>query len=128
MHPVPLAARERRDLLLLVGALEVEGGAVGARIHLALAERNDVLPAGNFLPHVLLAVERIAGLIDVAEMNRFADLDRALVGFFLSDDHAKQRRLAGTVRADHADDAARREPEGEIVDQEVVAIAFLEAR
>src|SRR6516225_3613082 len=127
MHSVPLAARERGDFLLLVGALEVEGGAVGARIHLALAELDDVLPAGNFLPHVLLAVERIAGLINIAEMDRFADLDRALVGSFLSDDHAEQRRLAGAVRANHADDAARRKPEAEIVDQEVVAVAFLEA-
>src|SRR5262249_50718921 len=84
----------------------------------------DVLPAGDFLPDVLLAVERIAGLIDVAEMHRLADLDAALVGLFLVDDHAKQRRLAGTVRPDHADDAARRQAEGEIVDQQVVAIAL----
>src|SRR5712692_10198281 len=33
----------------------------------------------------------------------------------------------GAVRSDHADDAAGRKLEGEIVDQEVVAIAFLEA-
>ena len=35
---VALAAREVADLLLLVGALEVERGHVGARGHLALAE------------------------------------------------------------------------------------------
>ena len=128
MHPVPLAPRQGADLLLLVGALEVEIGAVGARIHLALAEKDNVLPARDFLPHVLLAIERIAGLIDVAEMDRFADLDRALIGFFLPNNHAEQRRLAGAVRADYADDAARRKPEAEIVDQEVVAVAFLEAR
>src|SRR5215475_6366447 len=86
MHPVPLATRERADLLLLVGALEVEVGAIGTRIHLALAEQDNVLPARNFLPDVLLAIERIAGLVDIAEMDRLADLDRALVRFFLPDD------------------------------------------
>src|SRR5262245_60025873 len=126
MHAVALAARQRADLLLLVGAHEVEVGAIGARIHLALAEQDDVLLTRDFLPDVLLAVERIAGLIDIAEMDRFADLDRALVRFFLPDDHAEQRRLAGAVRADHPDDAAGRKPEGEIIDQEVVAVAFLE--
>src|SRR5262249_15976003 len=128
MHPVPLATRERADLLLLVGALEVEVGAIGTRIHLALAEQDNVLPARNFLPDVLLAVERIAGLVDIAEMDRLADLDRALVRFFLPDDHAEQRRFAGAVRADHADDAAGPNPEGDIVDQDVGASAFFGAR
>src|SRR6266567_3020608 len=113
MHPVPLAARQGGNLLLLVGALEVEVGAIRARIHLALAQQDNVLPARDFLPDVLLAVERVAGLIDIAEMDRLADLDRALVRFFLPDDHAEQRRLAGAVRADHADDAAGRKPEAE---------------
>ena len=63
-------------------------------------------------------------MIDIAEMHRFADLDAALVLFFLADDHAKERRLAGAVRPDHADDAAGRQAESEIVDQEVVAIAL----
>src|SRR5262249_29648009 len=71
--------------------------------------------------HRLLAVERIARLIDIAELDRLADLDGALVGFFLPRDHAEQRGLAGAVRADHADDAARRQLEGEAVDQEIVA-------
>src|SRR5262245_23345706 len=124
MHAIAFSARQRAHLLLLVGASEIEGRAVGARIHLALAERNDVLPAGDFLPDVLVALERIAGLIDVAEMHRFADLDVALVRLFLSDDHAKQRCLAGAVRPDHADDAAGRQAESEIVDQQVVAIAL----
>src|SRR5436309_3218064 len=124
MHTVAFSARQGADLLLLVGASEIEGRTIGARVHLPLAELNDVLPAGDFLPDVLLAVERIAGLIDIAEIHRFADLDAALVLFFLADDHAKERRLAGAVRPDHADDAAGRQAESEIVDQEVVAIAL----
>ena len=43
------------------------------------------------------------------------------VRLLLPDDHAEQRGLAGAVRADHADDAARRQLEGEVVDQQVVA-------
>src|SRR5579883_546003 len=127
MHTVAFAARERPDLLLLVRALEVEGAAVGARIDLALAELELVEAAGDFLPDGRVAVERIARLIDIAEMHGLADLDRAGVGLVLAGDHAEQRGLAGAVRADHADDAARREFEGEVVDQQVVAEAFLEA-
>ena len=39
----------------------------------------------------------------------------------------EQRRLAGAVRADHADDAAGRQLEGEIVDQQAIAIALRKA-
>ncbi len=50
MHAVALTARERADLLLLVGALEVEGRAIAARIHFALAEQDQFVAAGNLLP------------------------------------------------------------------------------
>ena len=51
---------------------------------------------------------------------------RAGVRLFLLGDHAEQRGLAGAVRADDADNAAGRQLEGEVVDQEIVAIAFLQ--
>ena len=111
MDAVALAARQHADLLLLVGALEVEGAAIGARIDLALAEIEDVVAAGDFLPHGLLVVQRVARLVDIAELHRLADLDRAGVGLVLTGDHAEQRRLAGAVRADDADDAAGRQLE-----------------
>src|SRR6202011_2985108 len=116
MHAVALAARERADLLLLVGALEVERRAIAARIDLALAEKNEFVAAGNFLPHGFLAVERIARLVDIAEMHALADRDGALVRLVLPGDHAEQRGLAGAVGADHADNAAGRQLEGEVVD------------
>jgi len=87
---------------------------------------NLFVAAGDFLPHRLLAVERVARLVDVAEMHGLADGDAALVGRFLLGDHPEQRGLAGAVGADHADDAARRQLEGEIVDQFTIAIAFAE--
>src|ERR1700731_4605964 len=120
MDAVALAARERANLLLLVGALEIERRAIAARIDLALAEQDLFVAAGNFLPHTLLAVERVAGLVDIAEMHALADRDGALVRLVLPGDHPEQRGLAGAVRADHADDAAGRQFEGEIVDQQAV--------
>jgi hypothetical protein len=121
MHPVALAARERADLLLLVAALEVEGRAIGARVHLVLAELDDVVAAGDLLPDGLVRIERIAALVDIAQMHRLADGDRPRIGLLLPGDHPEQRRLAGAVRADDADNAARRQLERQIVDQQPVA-------
>src|SRR5580704_11097801 len=127
MHAVTLTAGERADLLLLIGALEVEGRAVAARVHLALTEQDNVLAVGDFLPDILVAVERVARLVDIAEMHRLADLDRARIRLLLPGDHAEQRGLARAIWTDDADDAARRQLELEPVDQKVVAIAFPEA-
>src|ERR1700733_13553218 len=112
MHAVALAAGKLAALLLLIGALEVESRAIGARVHLALAELELGGAAGNFLPHVFLAVERTARLVDIAEMHRFRDFDGAAVRFLRAGDHAEQRRLAGAVRPDDADNAAGRRLEG----------------
>src|SRR4029077_16988988 len=100
---------------------EIEGRNIAARVDLALAQHELVEPAGDFLPDVLGAVERVAALADIAEMRRLADADSAGVRLVLSGDHAEQGGLARAVRADHADDAARRQLEGEIVDQEAIA-------
>ena len=69
MDAVALAAREQADLLLLVAALEVEGAAVGAGVHLGVAELDDVEAVGDFLPDGLLRVEAVAGLVDVGELD-----------------------------------------------------------
>src|SRR6187431_2883497 len=124
MNAVAFSARELADLLLLVGPLEVEPADIGAGRHLAGPELDHVAAAGDLLEHRLLAVERIARLIDIAELHRVADADGAVVRLVLSHDHAEQRGLAGAVRTDHADNAAWRELEGEIVDEEAVAEAF----
>ena len=125
VHAVALAARERADLLLLVGALEVErADSRRATLHLALAEHEHVVAAGDLLPDGLLAVERVARLVDIAELHRLADAERAGVGLLLAGDHAEQRGLAGAVRADDADDAAGRQLEGQVVDQQLVAEAL----
>jgi hypothetical protein len=128
MHAVALAARELADLLLLVAALEVEGadnrrGVASSRLPSSMMSS----AAGDFLPHRLLGIERVARLVDIAELHRLADLDRAGVGLFLAGDHAEQRGLAGAVGADDADDAAGRQLEIQILDQQPVAIALGQA-
>ncbi len=54
-------------------------------------------------------------------MHAVADRDGALVRCLLLGDHPEQRGLAGAVRADHADNAARRQLERQIVDQKPLA-------
>ena len=51
-----------------------------------------------------------------------ADPDLAAIRLLLSQDHADERRLAGAVRAHHADDRPPRDREGEVVDQHAVAV------
>src|SRR5690606_28287891 len=109
VQPVALAAREVADELLLIGAPEIEGRDVGARVHLALPEEQLVLSAGDLLPDGFLRVERVARLVDVGELDRLADPERAGVRLLFTDEHPEQRRLARAVRSDHADDSARRE-------------------
>ena len=70
----------------------------------------------------MFASQRVAALIDVAELDGLAETKRAVVRLFLAGHHAEQRRLAGAVRADDADDAAARQREVQIVDQQLVAV------
>src|SRR3954451_16392648 len=121
MHAVALAAGELADLFLLVRAAEIEQRAIGAAGDLAAAEIDLVATVGNLLPDRVVGAERIARLVDIAELYGLADADTAGIRFLLARYHVEQRRLAGAVRADHADDAARRQAEIEILDQQPVA-------
>ena len=76
---------------------------------------------------VLSRVQRVARLVDVGELHRLADAQRARVGLLLADDHPEQRRLAGAVGADHADDPGGRQREREVLDQQAVAEALAQA-
>src|ERR1700729_4192562 len=57
-------------------------------------------------------------------MHRVADAQAARVRLLLTRQHTEQRRLARAVGADDADDAAGRQLELEILEQELVAIGF----
>src|SRR3954447_14584532 len=124
---VAFAARQRADLASLRRSLEVEPRHVGARRHLALAELDLLGAAGDLVEHAPVRVERVAALVDVADLHGLADPQRAGIRLFRSGDHLEQRRLAGAVRPDHADDPAARQGEVEVVDQQIVAEALLDA-
>jgi len=124
VQPAALAARQAADLLLLVIALEVEAAQIGAAGHHELADDDVVQPARHVLPNRLFILQALAALVDEGQLRRLADLDFAAVGLLLALDHAEQRRLAGAVGADDADDGARGHLEAELVDQQPVAEAL----
>ena len=74
------------------------------------------------IPRASVCAERIARLIDIAELDRIADADRAVIGLILADNHAKQRGLAGAVGTDHPDNAAGRQLEAQVFHQHAVAV------
>ena len=77
-----------------------------------LAELDDFIAAGDFFPDILVRLQMIAALVDIAEMHGVTDADRTGIRLFLTGDHLEQRGLTGAVRADNADNAARRQLEG----------------
>src|SRR3546814_4932965 len=54
------------------------------------------------------------------------DADFAAVRLFRPGDKLEQRGLARAVRPDHADDAARRKAEAQVLEQQLVAIGLAE--
>ena len=71
-----------------------------------------------------LARQRVARLVDIAELDRVADAKAAAIGGILRGDQLEQGRFAGAVRPDHPDDPARRQAEIERLDQQPVAKAL----
>src|SRR6185437_15636130 len=97
------------------------------RRHLALAQLDLVRAAGDLVEDGLVRVERVAALIHIADRHRLAHLEGAGIGLFRPSDHLEQRRLAGAVRTDDADNPAARQREVELLDEQVVAERFLHA-
>src|SRR3546814_15251680 len=85
------------DLLLLIATLEIEGPHIGAGLEFMLADGHEIMAAGNFLPDIMVGIQMIAALIDIAELHRIADFDGAAIGRFLAGDKLEQRRLACAV-------------------------------
>ena len=128
MNAVAFAARKLADKFLLVGTRKVELRNVGSGIHFRFAEHDEVEPVSDLIKDGFLGVQAVTRLIDVAKLDRFADLERAGVRRFLSGDQAKQRRLTRTVRPDDADDAAFWQREFEIFEQDRVAVRLSKRR
>src|SRR5262245_46895570 len=114
---IAFAARQRAHLALLRRSLEVEPRHVRARGHLALPPLDLIVAAGDLLEYGPVRLQGLAALIDIPDPNRVAHAEGAGVGLFLAGDHPEQRRLSGPVRTDHADDAAAREREIELLDE-----------
>src|SRR5205823_367558 len=77
-------------------------------------------PAGDLLPHTVPGDQRVARLVDIAELDGVADPKAPAIGLLLAGDHAEERRLAGAIGADDADDTAGRQPEAQFLDQEII--------
>ena len=116
VHAVAFAAGKNPDLLLLLGAAEIEAAAVGAAVHHRRAgEIHEFAAAGDRLVDGLVGFELAARLIDVREFDRLADLKFAGERLELAGYELEERRLARAVGADHPDYAAARQIEIEIV-------------
>ena len=76
---------------------------------------------------VLSGLERVPVLIHVPELDGLAQPQRPRVSRLLPGDHPEQRRLAGAVRPDHADDSAARQREAQVVDQQAIPVALAQA-
>src|SRR5438270_5870303 len=122
MDAIALPAGQVAHLLLLVGAPEVEGRGVSAGVARSGADLHVFLAAGDLLPDAARGVERVAALGDVRELHGLADPERPSVGLLLAGDEAEERRLPGPVRPDDPDDPAARQREGEVLEEELVAV------
>ena len=127
MHAIALAAGKLANFFLLVAPLEVEGSAIGPTVHFGLAELQNIGAARNLFPHRLVGIESIAGLVDITYLHGVSDAQDATIGLFLASEQAKERRLAGAIGTDDADDTARRQLEVHILEQETLAIGLGEA-
>ena len=104
--------------------LKLKRPHVGPRRRLVLADPQQVLAAGDLRPDGLGVVQGLAGLVHGRQLHRVAEADLAAVGLLQAGQHAEEGGLAGAVRADDADDGARRYLEAQVLDQQPVAVAL----
>jgi hypothetical protein len=77
-----------------------------------------IVAAGNGIEHGFVVFQRVARLIDVRYLDRVTDFHFAGIGLFLAGNQLEQGRFTRAVRADDADDRARRDFEAQVVDQQ----------
>src|SRR5438477_6654105 len=124
MYAVALAAGEVTDLLVLIRSAEVERGDVGAAVAHATADVDLVLTIGDLFEDRLRRHEGVARLRDVGELHGVAQPQRAGVRRLLVGHKSEEGGLPRSVRSDHTDDAAARELEREVVEQQPFAVAL----
>ena len=89
-----------------------------------LAQFHKVGAAGNFLPHIFVGVEIIAALVNKAQTDGFADFNFTRIGYFLTGDKAEQSRFTRTVWTNDAHNAALRNGEGQIFEEQFITISL----
>ena len=72
MKTVALAARQVFYKFLLISAAEIKATRIRARRHFVAAYDELLVAVGDFLPHCVVAVKRIAALVDIRERNGVA--------------------------------------------------------
>ncbi len=127
VHAIPFAAGQLRHFSLLIGTLEVEASHIAATGNLALAQHKVFRPSGDFFKDGLGAVKGVSVLVDVGRNDGLPHAKAPGVGLLLSNDHPKQRRLAGAIGADDADDPAAGEVKVQVLHQQVVAVSLAHA-
>ena len=60
-------------------------------------------------------------MVDVGNLRRLAELERARSRGFLADDHLEQGGLTHAIRADHTYDAVARQRERQIIDEHALS-------
>ncbi len=122
MQTTTLTARQLAHAFAPVGALEVKAANIGAAWHLGVADTHDIQTAGDFFPHGFAVVHRVTELVNGGQLHGLTRGDRAAVRLFLTGHHAEQGGFTRAVRTNDADDSAFRYGEGQIVDQQAVAV------
>src|SRR5699024_2719959 len=82
VEPVALSAGEYAHLFLLVGSRKIEPGHIGAGIHAAVAELDDVAVVRDGFIHRLFGVDGGMLLVYIGEFHRFSDAEFAGGGLF----------------------------------------------
>ena len=86
----------------------------------------DAPAAGDGFIEDRAALHLLHVLAEVADGQLLRNRDLALVGRFLADDHAEERRLAGAVRADQADLLAGVQLKGRVDEDQLLAVLLVD--
>src|ERR1051325_5667181 len=97
---------------------EIETGAVGPRVDGPPAELQLLPAAGDLLVDGPVGVERVAGLVHVGDLDGAPDHELAGVGLLRAGNQPEERRLPRAVGPDDPHDAAARQREAEVLEQQ----------
>ncbi len=127
MHAVAFTTGQFANQLLLLYATEVEATYVSARRGFVVADLDILQPAGNFCPHRFLVIQGLSRLIHIRQLHGGAEAQFTCIGPFLIGENTEQGGFTRTVRTNDADNAAGRQVETQIVEQQFVTEGLLQS-